>query len=73
MNNNDFLNDESCPGQEQHIGARAPPHELVLENSVLPIGNTGPTFRAQVLYLLCTVFHFIDIFTCTQFRPHHRQ
>jgi len=34
-------------GQDQHIGARAPPHELVLENSVLPMGNTGPTFRAQ--------------------------
>nr|CAG4650269.1 EOG090X08OG [Sida crystallina] len=33
-------------GQERHVGVKAPPHELVLENSILPMGN-APTFRAQ--------------------------
>nr|CAG4638548.1 EOG090X08OG [Cyclestheria hislopi] len=26
-------------GQDQHVGMRAPPHELVLENSILPMEN----------------------------------
>nr|CAG4647174.1 EOG090X08OG [Megafenestra aurita]SVE92477.1 EOG090X08OG [Megafenestra aurita] len=29
-------------GQDQHIGMKAPPHELVLENSILSINNYPP-------------------------------
>ena len=35
-------------GQDQHVGMKAPPHELVLENSILTMNNFPP-IRVQVL------------------------
>ena len=35
-------------GQDQHVGMKAPPHELVLENSILSMNNFPP-IRVRVL------------------------
>nr|CAG4649456.1 EOG090X08OG [Scapholeberis mucronata]SVE93704.1 EOG090X08OG [Scapholeberis mucronata] len=34
-------------GQDQHIGMKAPPHELVLENSILTMSNSFPPIRVR--------------------------
>nr|CAG4634880.1 EOG090X08OG [Alona affinis] len=34
-------------GQDRHVGMKAPPHELVLENSILSMDNNFPPVRVQ--------------------------
>lgn len=40
-------------GQEQHVGTKAPPREIVLENSVMP--KEPGLVRVQVVYTFCFV------------------
>lgn len=43
----DILYNFIIAGQEQHIGTKAPPLEIALENSIMP---TEPVVRVQVRY-----------------------
>jgi uncharacterized protein (DUF2126 family) len=57
-------------GQEQHIGTKAPPRELILENAVMPPDpgmirvqvSSLPNF-SQLAQLVCLrqLYHFITI------------
>lgn len=43
-------------GQEQHVGTKAPPHELVVESKILPVSDNS-AFRAQTPPRTITLEH----------------